>query len=167
MGSRMLGRDSVHLSKQIFLIYRLWQQSSNHHIPIYPAQTHLNARHMSVFNEFSKRVKGEVQSNPELQKSIKELKEKAGELKGMTEDLKVRHADATKGGPDFGRDGTLAHAERSRQQSICTSMLMQFEWRRRPGQSRSAGAALIDSWHRAGILELASVLCPNTDTWEE
>lgn len=136
MGSRMLSRNIMQSSKQIFSIYRLRQQSVSYRPSPFTVQSRFNARHMSVFNEFSKRVKGEVKSNPELQKSIKELKEKASELKGMTEDLKTRHRHATKGGPDFGRDGTLAHAERSRQQSICTSMLMQFVWRRRPRQSR-------------------------------
>lgn len=95
MGSRMLGRNIMRSSKQIFAIYRLRQQSVSHRPSAFTVQSRLNARHMSVFNEFSKRVKGEVKSNPELQKSIKELKEKASELKGMTEDLKTRTKQTT------------------------------------------------------------------------
>ncbi|CAM0906847.1 unnamed protein product [Alopecurus aequalis] len=48
---------------------------------------HLNNRNLSVFNEFSKQLKGEANSNPEFQKSMKEFSEKLGVVK---EDLKVR-----------------------------------------------------------------------------
>uniref|UniRef100_A0ACD5YY24 Uncharacterized protein n=1 Tax=Avena sativa TaxID=4498 RepID=A0ACD5YY24_AVESA len=48
---------------------------------------HLNNRNLSVFNEFSKQLKGEAKSNPEFQKSMKEFSEKFGVVK---EDLKVR-----------------------------------------------------------------------------
>ncbi|GJM88085.1 hypothetical protein PR202_ga04109 [Eleusine coracana subsp. coracana] len=48
---------------------------------------HLNNRNMSVFNEFSKQLKGEAKSNPEFQKTVKEFSEKLGVVK---EDLKVR-----------------------------------------------------------------------------
>ncbi|KQK15108.1 mitochondrial import inner membrane translocase subunit TIM44-2 [Brachypodium distachyon] len=48
---------------------------------------HLNNRNLSVFNEFSKHLKGEAKSNPEFQKSMKEFSEKLGVVK---EDLKVR-----------------------------------------------------------------------------
>ncbi|KAF0928472.1 hypothetical protein E2562_004116 [Oryza meyeriana var. granulata] len=48
---------------------------------------HLNNRNLSVFNEFSKQLKGEAKSNPEFQKSMKEFSEK---LSGVKEDLKVR-----------------------------------------------------------------------------
>uniref|UniRef100_A0A8R7TEL2 Mitochondrial import inner membrane translocase subunit TIM44-2 n=1 Tax=Triticum urartu TaxID=4572 RepID=A0A8R7TEL2_TRIUA len=48
---------------------------------------HLNNRNLSVFNEFSKQLKGEAKSNPEFQKSMKEFSEKLGVVK---EDLKVR-----------------------------------------------------------------------------
>nr|CAB3497779.1 unnamed protein product [Digitaria exilis] len=53
---------------------------------------HLNNRNLSVFNEFSKQLKGEVKSNPEFQKSIKEFGEKLGVVK---EDLKVRTKKTT------------------------------------------------------------------------
>ncbi|XAR61098.1 hypothetical protein NMG60_11034709 [Bertholletia excelsa] len=52
-------------------------------------------RHFSVFNEFSKKVKGEATRNQEFQQSVKELKEKAEELKGVKEDLKVRTKQTT------------------------------------------------------------------------
>uniref|UniRef100_A0A0D9XAI7 Tim44-like domain-containing protein n=1 Tax=Leersia perrieri TaxID=77586 RepID=A0A0D9XAI7_9ORYZ len=48
---------------------------------------HLSCRNLSVFNEFSKQLKGEAKSNPEFQKSIKEFSEK---FSGVKEDLKVR-----------------------------------------------------------------------------
>uniref|UniRef100_A0A0D9VLF6 Tim44-like domain-containing protein n=1 Tax=Leersia perrieri TaxID=77586 RepID=A0A0D9VLF6_9ORYZ len=48
---------------------------------------HLSYRNLSVFNEFSKQLKGEAKSNPEFQKSIKEFSEK---FTGVKEDLKVR-----------------------------------------------------------------------------
>ncbi|XP_072999727.1 mitochondrial import inner membrane translocase subunit TIM44-2 isoform X1 [Typha latifolia] len=44
-------------------------------------------RQFSVFNEFSKQLKGEAKSKPEFQQSVKELNEKIGVVK---EDLKVR-----------------------------------------------------------------------------
>ncbi|TVU51607.1 hypothetical protein EJB05_03047 [Eragrostis curvula] len=49
---------------------------------------HLNNRNLSVFNEFSKQLKGEAKSNPEFQKTVKEFSEKLGVVK---EDLKVRY----------------------------------------------------------------------------
>ncbi|KAL6661182.1 hypothetical protein ACP70R_000566 [Stipagrostis hirtigluma subsp. patula] len=51
------------------------------------AYRHLNNRNLSVFNEFSKQLKGEAKSNPEFQKSVKEFSEKLGVVK---DDLKVR-----------------------------------------------------------------------------
>ncbi|CAD6222964.1 unnamed protein product [Miscanthus lutarioriparius] len=53
---------------------------------------HLNNRNLSVFNEFSKQLKGEASSNPEFQKSMKEFGEKLGVVK---EDLKVRTKKTT------------------------------------------------------------------------
>ncbi|CAL5211190.1 unnamed protein product [Lathyrus oleraceus] len=47
-------------------------------------------RGYSVFNEFSKKVKDETVRNPEFQQSVKELKEKAEELKGVKEGLKEK-----------------------------------------------------------------------------
>ncbi|TVU37770.1 hypothetical protein EJB05_11105, partial [Eragrostis curvula] len=53
---------------------------------------HLNNRNLSVFNEFSKQLKGEAKSNPEFQKTVKEFSEKLGVVK---EDLKVRTKKTT------------------------------------------------------------------------
>ncbi|KAM3290477.1 mitochondrial import inner membrane translocase subunit TIM44-2 [Capsicum chacoense] len=52
-------------------------------------------RHFGVFNEFSKKIKGEVDRNQEFQQSVKVLKEKAEELKGVKEDLKTRTKQTT------------------------------------------------------------------------
>lgn len=52
-------------------------------------------REFSVFNEFSKKIKGEVNRNQEFQQSVKEFKEKTEELKGVKEDLKVRTKQTT------------------------------------------------------------------------
>ncbi|PNX94114.1 mitochondrial import inner membrane translocase subunit TIM44-2-like protein [Trifolium pratense] len=52
-------------------------------------------RGYSVFNEFSKKIKDETVSNQEFQKSVKELKEKAEELKGVKENLKERTKQTT------------------------------------------------------------------------
>ncbi|KAK9070666.1 hypothetical protein SSX86_011068 [Deinandra increscens subsp. villosa] len=52
-------------------------------------------REFSVFNEFSEKVKGEVNRNQEFQQSVKDFKEKTEELKGVKEDLKVRTKQTT------------------------------------------------------------------------
>ncbi|KAL7593340.1 hypothetical protein Lser_V15G34126 [Lactuca serriola] len=52
-------------------------------------------REFSVFNEFSKKIKGEVNRNQDFQQTVKELKEKTEELKGVKEDLKVRTKQTT------------------------------------------------------------------------
>ncbi|KAK4379024.1 hypothetical protein RND71_000886 [Anisodus tanguticus] len=59
------------------------------------ADRYLGIRHFGVFNELSKKVKGEVDSNQEFQQSVKVLKEKAEELKGVKEDLKTRTKQTT------------------------------------------------------------------------
>lgn len=94
MASRKLVRDFL-LSKQ-FLSHRLsTQQVPNFRLRLVFTNGFSHSRQFSVFNEFSKNVKGEAQSNPEFQQSIKELKEKAGELKGVKEELKVRTKQKT------------------------------------------------------------------------
>lgn len=52
-------------------------------------------REFSVFNEFSNKIKGEVNRNQEFKKTVKELKDKTEELKGVKEDLKVRTKQTT------------------------------------------------------------------------
>ncbi|GLJ37157.1 hypothetical protein SUGI_0753660 [Cryptomeria japonica] len=95
MAGKMLGRDFNQSSRQIFSLYRSRQQAANNRYFVFRNQSRLSSRHMSIFSEFSKRFKGEVESNPELQKSIKELKEKAVEIKSITEDLKTRTKQTT------------------------------------------------------------------------
>ncbi|KEH30609.1 import inner membrane translocase subunit TIM44-2 [Medicago truncatula] len=55
----------------------------------------VDRRGYSVFNEFSKKVKDETLRNPEFQQSVKELKEKAEELKGVKEGLKEKTKQTT------------------------------------------------------------------------
>ncbi|XP_011075605.1 uncharacterized protein LOC105160039 [Sesamum indicum] len=43
----------------------------------------------SVFDEFFKKIKGEADRNLEFQQSMREIKEKAEDLKGVNEDLKA------------------------------------------------------------------------------
>ncbi|CAG7900388.1 unnamed protein product, partial [Brassica rapa] len=52
-------------------------------------------RRFSIFSDLSKKIRGEAESNPEFQKTVKELKEKAEELKGVKEDLKVKTKEKT------------------------------------------------------------------------
>ncbi|XP_021894468.1 mitochondrial import inner membrane translocase subunit TIM44-2, partial [Carica papaya] len=52
-------------------------------------------RQYSVFNEFSQKVTGEADRNPEFQQSVKELKDKAEELKGLKDDLRIRTKQTT------------------------------------------------------------------------
>ncbi|RHN59439.1 putative RGS domain-containing protein [Medicago truncatula] len=76
---------------------------SHHHSLILPQQgvktrlfvNSVDRRGYSVFNEFSKKVKDETVKNPEFQKSVKELKEKAEELKGIKEGLKEKTKQTT------------------------------------------------------------------------
>lgn len=59
------------------------------------ADRYVGIRHFGVFNEFSNKIKGEVDRNQEFQQSVKVLKEKAEELKGVKEDLKTRTKQTT------------------------------------------------------------------------
>ncbi|XP_043693884.1 mitochondrial import inner membrane translocase subunit TIM44-2-like [Telopea speciosissima] len=89
MGSRKLVRDFF-LSKQLLSLQLKSYQASNMRLRLLSENGLLGSRGFSVFNEFSKKVKGEVKSNMDFQQSVKELKEKAGELKEVKEELKVR-----------------------------------------------------------------------------
>lgn len=120
MGSRKLVRD-LYLSKQPLLLHLLSsQQASSARLRLISPNGCSGYRGFSVFNEFSNKIKGEVNRNSEYQQTVKELKEKAEELKGVKEELKVRLGRHFNGGPEL----VLANAERSRQQSSCTSMWM-------------------------------------------
>ncbi|KAI5315775.1 hypothetical protein L3X38_044951 [Prunus dulcis] len=95
MAARKLVRD-LHLYRQPFFHQlTLQQQVSSTRIRLISANGYSGSRRFSVFNEFSKQVKGEATKNPEFQQSVKELKEKAEELKGVKEDLKVRTKQTT------------------------------------------------------------------------
>ncbi|KAL6514159.1 hypothetical protein OROHE_019146 [Orobanche hederae] len=119
MASRKLARDfflSKHLIRQQLLVS---QQISGRWStqPLVSPNGYLFTREFGVFNEFSKKIKGEVDSvvaigicggnvifglmqrnvilglfwNQDFQQSIKGIKEKAEELKGVKEDLKASH----------------------------------------------------------------------------
>ncbi|KAF8401877.1 hypothetical protein HHK36_012826 [Tetracentron sinense] len=94
MGSRKLVRDFF-LSKQFLVLHLKSQQDANTRLRLLSANGFSGSRRFSVFNEFSKQVKGEAKSNTDFQQSIKDLKEKAGELKGVKEELKVRTKQTT------------------------------------------------------------------------
>ncbi|KAF5195639.1 Mitochondrial import inner membrane translocase subunit tim44-1 [Thalictrum thalictroides] len=106
MGSRKLVRD-LFLSKQLLHhLYLQPQQVAKSRLPLItgsqvsrlqliPTNHVLGVRRFSILDEFNKKVKGEVESNPEFQKSIKDLKEKAESLKGVKEELKVRTKKTT------------------------------------------------------------------------
>lgn len=90
MASRKLVRD-LFLSRQqpLFLQLTPLQGSSTRLRLVSPNGCSSN-RQFSVFNEFSKKIKGEAESNPEFKQSVKELRKKAEELKGVKEELKER-----------------------------------------------------------------------------
>ncbi|PIA36423.1 hypothetical protein AQUCO_03400362v1 [Aquilegia coerulea] len=104
MGSRRLVRDflvkkllHLHLQPQQVVKPRfpLITRSQVSRSPLIPTNQVLGVRRFSILDEFNKKVKGEVESNPEFQKSIKDLKEKAESLKGVKEELKVRTKKTT------------------------------------------------------------------------
>ncbi|XP_010262322.1 PREDICTED: mitochondrial import inner membrane translocase subunit TIM44-2 [Nelumbo nucifera] len=94
MASRKLVRDFF-LSKQLLFQPLKSQQAANTRLRLPSRNGYSACRRFSVFNEFSKQVKGEAKCNPDFQKSIKELKEKTEELKGVKEELKVRTKQTT------------------------------------------------------------------------
>ncbi|KAK7334439.1 hypothetical protein VNO80_26196 [Phaseolus coccineus] len=94
MATRKLIRDFF-LSKRSLLLpsphhhHKVWNRSRR-----FPLDWE-DRRSYSVFNEFSKKIKGEAIRNQEFQQSVKELKEKADELKGVKEELKERTKQKT------------------------------------------------------------------------
>ncbi|KAL3613857.1 hypothetical protein CASFOL_041931 [Castilleja foliolosa] len=99
MASRKLARD-LFLSKHLLLRQQLLavsQQVSGRlsRQPLLNPNGHLFRREFGVLNDFSKKIKGEVESNQDFQKSVTEIKEKAEKLKEVKEDLKVRTKQTT------------------------------------------------------------------------
>ncbi|XP_073034070.1 mitochondrial import inner membrane translocase subunit TIM44-2-like isoform X1 [Primulina eburnea] len=98
MASRKLLRDFL-INKHILLRPQLIaskQASSRRGRPQFISSNgNMLRREFSVFNEFSKKIKGEVDRNQEFQQSIKDFKEKAQELKSVKEDLKARTKQTT------------------------------------------------------------------------
>ncbi|KAH7517378.1 hypothetical protein FEM48_Zijuj09G0057200 [Ziziphus jujuba var. spinosa] len=95
MAGRKLVRD-LFLSRKPLLLQPLFQpQVSRTRLLLLSQNQYLGNRQFSVFNEFSKKIKGEANKNPEFQQSVKQLKEKAEELKEIKEDLKLRTKQTT------------------------------------------------------------------------
>ncbi|KAK7316518.1 hypothetical protein RJT34_00044 [Clitoria ternatea] len=86
MATRKLIRDLL-LSKRSLLL----PSNTSRALPLLSP----HRRTYNVFNDFSKKIKGEAVGNPEFQRSVKELKEKADELKGVKEELKERTKQKT------------------------------------------------------------------------
>ncbi|EXC05426.1 Mitochondrial import inner membrane translocase subunit TIM44 [Morus notabilis] len=96
MAGRKLVRDYLLSKSRLFLqLTHSQPQASSSRLLLPPANGFSGNRRFSVFNEFSKQVKGEANKNSEFQQSVKELKDKARELKGVKEDLKVRTKQTT------------------------------------------------------------------------
>ncbi|KAK9282158.1 hypothetical protein L1049_005070 [Liquidambar formosana] len=95
MASRKLVRDLFFSKQPLLLQLRTSQQLSTTRFRLLATNGYSGYRQFSVFNEFSKNLKGEAHSNPEFKQSVKELKEKAEELKEVKEELKVRTKQTT------------------------------------------------------------------------
>ncbi|CAH8372512.1 unnamed protein product [Eruca vesicaria subsp. sativa] len=91
MASRKLIRD-LFITRQPLFLQLTHQRAS---LGFMPANGYSINRRFSIFSEFSKKIRGEAESNPEFQRTVKELKEKAEELKGVKEDLKVKTKEKT------------------------------------------------------------------------
>ncbi|CAO2827603.1 unnamed protein product [Amaranthus hypochondriacus] len=97
MASRKF-RDFFISNKRLYLQFLLNRQQfhlSESRLRLTNGVHHTSNRQFSVFNEFSKKIKGETSSNKEFQQSVNQLKEKAQELRGVKEDLKVRIKQTT------------------------------------------------------------------------
>ncbi|KAI5664940.1 hypothetical protein M9H77_24263 [Catharanthus roseus] len=97
MASRKLLRD-LYIAQQPFfrqLLAPRQNLSGGTRLRLTQANGYVGRRQFGVFNEFSKKIKGEVNRNQEFQQSIKEFNEKAEELKGLKEDLKARTKQTT------------------------------------------------------------------------
>ncbi|KAG2323632.1 hypothetical protein Bca52824_016845 [Brassica carinata] len=91
MASRKVIRDLLMTKQPLFL----HQRRVGARLGLMPAIGCSINRRFSIFSDFSKKIRGEAESNPEFQRTVKELKEKAEELKGVKEDLKVKTKEKT------------------------------------------------------------------------
>ncbi|KAM7259743.1 hypothetical protein ACFE04_015484 [Oxalis oulophora] len=92
MAYRKLIRDYYFLSRQHHhqLLQLTTQRGSSTRLRLLSANGYTSNRQFSVFNEFSKQIKGEAEKNPLFKKSVEELKLKAEELKVKADELKVK-----------------------------------------------------------------------------
>ncbi|KAI9180208.1 hypothetical protein LWI28_002296 [Acer negundo] len=95
MASRKLVRDSLLCRLTSLFLQLTSKQGSSTRLRLLSPNGYSSNRRFSVFNEFSKKIKGEAERNPEFRKSVKELKEKAEELKEVKDELKVRTKQTT------------------------------------------------------------------------
>ncbi|KAG7579865.1 Tim44-like domain [Arabidopsis thaliana x Arabidopsis arenosa] len=96
MATRKIIRDLL-ITKQP-LLRQLFHQRvlrGNARSEFLPAIGYSSHRRFSVVSEFSKNISGEADSNPEFQRTVKELKERVEEFKGVKEDLKARTKQTT------------------------------------------------------------------------
>ncbi|KAF8090302.1 hypothetical protein N665_0479s0006 [Sinapis alba] len=94
MASRKVIRDLL-ITKQPLFLQLAHQRRVGARLGFMPANGYSINRRFSIFSDFSKKIRGEAESNPEFQRTVKELKEKAEELKGVKEDLKVKTKEKT------------------------------------------------------------------------
>ncbi|XP_054803126.1 mitochondrial import inner membrane translocase subunit TIM44-2-like [Prosopis cineraria] len=94
MAGRKLVRDLL-LSKRSLFVQLTSRQASSTRLRLLTADRCSSLRGYGVFNEFSKKLKGEADRNPEFQQSVKELKDKAEELRGVKEGLRERTKQKT------------------------------------------------------------------------
>ncbi|XWS76256.1 hypothetical protein CRYUN_Cryun01aG0159700 [Craigia yunnanensis] len=85
MASRKLVRDFF-IARQLLFLHLKSQQASNVRLRLASGNGYLSNRRFSVFNEFSKKIKGEANRNPEFQQTVEELQGKAEELKVRTKE---------------------------------------------------------------------------------
>ncbi|KAL2930680.1 Mitochondrial import inner membrane translocase subunit TIM44-2 [Bienertia sinuspersici] len=97
MATRKIVRDFFFSKNHLYFQFPTYQQlqQSNMKLRLITGNGYSSNRQFSVLNEFSKKIKGEASSNKEFQQSVKQLKDKAEELKGVKEDLKVRVKQTT------------------------------------------------------------------------
>ncbi|CAN7090448.1 hypothetical protein BRARA_I01167 [Brassica rapa] len=93
MASRKLIRDLL-ITRQPLFLQLARQRRVGARLGFMPANG-FQRRQFSVFSDLSKKIRGEAESNPEFQRTVKELKEKAQELNGVKDDLKVRTKEKT------------------------------------------------------------------------